>query len=103
MAESSTIDALKGHTPAATFSEFREQQSVVVPSAEIANALEFLKDDCGFDLLVDITCVDYLNYRGPADRFGLVYILTNTDSNERLIVRTFLNEPDLVVPSVTRL
>ena len=32
----------------------------------------------GFDLLVDVTCVDYLNYRDAADRFGLVYLLANT-------------------------
>jgi NADH-quinone oxidoreductase subunit C len=44
-----------------------------------------------------------LNYRGATDRFGLVYIVTNTKTNERLIVRTFLNEPDLSAPSVTAL
>ena len=31
----------------------------------------------GFDLLVDMTCVDYLRYRGAEHRFGLVYDLTN--------------------------
>jgi NADH-quinone oxidoreductase subunit C len=30
-------------------------------------------------------------------------VLTNTVTNERLIVRTFLNEPDLSLPSVTSL
>ena len=44
-----------------------------------------------------------MHYRDATDRFGLVYILTNTATNERLIVRTFLNEPDLMVPSVTPL
>ncbi len=103
MPEPSTIDELKGRFPAVTSSEFRGQQRLVLPSSEVADALEFLKHERGFDFLVDITCVDYLNYRGAADRFGLVYIVTNTDTNERLTVRTFLNEPDLVVPSVTPL
>ncbi len=103
MAEISTIDALKNRFPAAVPSEFRGQQRVIVPSAEVADALEILKDEHGFDFLVDITCIDYLNYRGATDRFGLIYIITNTDTNERLTVRAFLNEPDLVVPSVTRL
>jgi len=62
-----------------------------------------LKSARGFDLLVDITCVDYLRYRGATDRFGLAYLLTNTEANEQLIVRVFLNEPDLTVPSVTPL
>jgi len=44
-----------------------------------------------------------LNYRGAADRFGLVYLLANTETNERLTVRVFLNEPELTVPSIVPL
>ncbi len=102
-AEKSTIDALVARFPAVKLSEFRQQTRAVVPAEDVYSALKFLKQDRGFDLLVDITCVDYLNYRGATDRFGLVYILTNTKTNERLIVRTFLNEPELSVPSVTSL
>ena len=74
-----------------------------MPAGQIYDALVFLKNQRGFDFLTDITCVDYLNYRGATDRFGLVYLLTNTATGERLTVRTFLNEPDLTVPSVTPL
>ena len=63
----------------------------------------YLKDERGFDLLVDVTCVDYLNYRDADDRFGLVYLLANTDTNERLTVRVFLNDPDPTVPSAVPL
>ena len=97
-----TIDALKGLFPAITASAFRGQARAVVPAERIDEMLTFLKSE-GFDLLVDITCVDYLRYRGATDRFGLAYILTKTETNERLVVRTYLNEPDLVVPSVTSL
>ena len=73
-------------------------------SAERAYAaLEFLKRQRRFDLLVDITCVDYLHYRGATDRFGLVYLLAGTETNERITVRVYLNEPDLTVPSVVPL
>ena len=65
--------------------------------------LAALKEQHGFDLLVDITCVDYLNYRGAKDRFGLVYLLADTATNERLTVRTFVNEPEPAVRSVVRL
>jgi len=101
--ENSTIHALMTKFSGVKTSEFRGQARAVVAAEELYAALEFLKRERGFDLLVDITCVDYLNYRGATDRFGLVYIVTNTKTNERLIVRTFLNEPDLSLPSVTPL
>ncbi|MGQ0634733.1 MAG: NADH-quinone oxidoreductase subunit C [Planctomycetaceae bacterium] len=76
---------------------------IVVPAGQVYAYLEFLKNECGFDLLVDVTCVDYLHYRGAKDRFALVYCLTNTATNDRLIVQCFLNEPDLAVRSVVSL
>jgi NADH-quinone oxidoreductase subunit C len=66
-------------------------------------ALKALKEEFGFDLLIDVTCVDYLKYRNATDRFGLVYLLANTDTNERLTVRVMLNEPELNVPSAVPL
>jgi NADH-quinone oxidoreductase subunit C len=83
-------------------SEFRGQTRVMVPQGSIFDVLTWLKGH-GFDLLVDITCVDYLNYRDATDRFGLVYLLANTTTNERITLRVFLNEPDLVVPSAVPL
>jgi len=83
--------------------QFRGQTRVVVPREAIFGALELLKDQCRFDMLVDITCVDYLSYRGATDRFGLVYLLAGTETNQRLTVRTFLNEPDLSVPTAVPL
>lgn len=100
---SETVAALTARFPAVKSSEFRGQTRVVVPPESIYAALEFLKNQRRFDFLVDITCVDYLNYRGASDRFGLVYLLAGIDTNERLTVRTFLNEPDLTVPSVVPL
>jgi NADH-quinone oxidoreductase subunit C len=76
---------------------------VVVPQEQLFDFLQFLRDECGFDMLVDVTCVDYLHYRGAKDRFGLVYALLNTVSGERLIVRCYVNEPDLTVPSAVPL
>jgi NADH-quinone oxidoreductase subunit C len=101
--DAATIDAILDRFPAVTTSEFRRDMRAVVSSSELFELLKFLKTERGFDLLNDITCVDYLNYRDATDRFGLVYIVTNTTTNERLIVRTFLNEPDLAVPTATTL
>jgi len=76
---------------------------VVVPPATIHQVLWVLKEQFGFDLLVDITCVDYLHYRDAKDRFGLVYLLANTVTSERLTVRTFVNDPEPHVPTVVDL
>lgn len=80
-------------------SVFRNDHRAVVPAAKIFAILECLNRNCGFDMLVDITAVDYLHYPDARDRFGLVYLLLNTRSGERIIIKTYLNEPDLTVPS----
>ena len=77
---------------------------MVVPKGIlVSEVLSWLKSRAGFDLLVDVTCVDYLNYRDATDRFGLAYLLSSTATNERITVRAFLNEPDLTVPSAVGL
>jgi NADH-quinone oxidoreductase subunit C len=101
MIQPETIAALNQQFPALQWSEFRAQHRVVVPLADLAELFKYVHGQLGFDLLVDITCVDYLNYRGASDRFGLVYLLANAVTNERLTLRVFLNEPDLTVPSAT--
>jgi NADH-quinone oxidoreductase subunit C len=103
MTEPRTIDALRQTFPDLAVSEFRGQTRVVAPAASLYGVLRALKTDFGFDLLVDVTCVDYLYYRDAADRFGLVYLLANTQTNERITVRSFVNDPDPVVPSVVSL
>ena len=82
---------------------FRGQLRVVVPAESLESALRMVKDELGFDLLVDITCVDYLHYRGARDRFGLVYLLANTSNNQRVTLRVMLNEPNLTVPTAVPL
>lgn len=98
-----TMQALAEQFGPLAVSEFRDQRRVVVPRERMYEILQWLKEHRGFDMLVDITCVDYLHYRGAADRFGLVYLLCNTQTNERLTVRVMLNEPELTVPSVVPL
>ena len=103
MAIQATTDQLTAAFPSVETSEFSGQTRVVVPCESILGALTFLKKELGFDMLVDVTCVDYLAYRGARGRFGLVYLLLNTESGERLIVRTFVGDPEPTVPSVVSL
>ena len=81
---------------------FRGQTRVVVPAPETLDALRLLRQQ-GFDLLVDVTCVDYLEYRGARHRYGLVYLLASTATNRRLTVRVYLDDPDPTVASVVPL
>lgn len=98
-----TVNALRAAFGDLPVSEFRGDTRVVVPAEKIYEVLELLKEKHGFDLLVDITCVDYLNYPGAKDRFGLVYLLAGTVSNQRLTVRAFVNDPEPAVRSVVGL
>src|SRR5215213_5297672 len=97
---STTLDALKACCGDLPTREFRGDTRVVVSKEKLLEAMRLLKDTRRFDLLVDVTCVDYLNYRDAENRFGLVYLLANTANNERITVRVFLNDPDLTVPSM---
>ena len=99
------ISSLKARFNGSVDSEFRGQRRVVVAAAaaDVYAVLEFLKNEHAFDMLVDITCVDYLNYRNAGDRFGMVYLLAATQTSLRLTVRVMLNEPELWIASVTPL
>ena len=102
-AKPETIATLNAKFAGLAASEFRGDSRVVVPKDSLLAVMQHLKSEGKFDLLVDVTCVDYLNYRDARDRFGLVYLLANTITNERLTARCYLNEPDLTVPSMVSL
>jgi NADH-quinone oxidoreductase subunit C len=103
MTDPQTLADLTAAFPAVTHSEFRGQTRAVVPRESLFAALQLLRDQRKFDLLVDVTCVDYLHFRGAEHRFGLVYLLASTATNERLTVRVMLDEPELTVPSAVPL
>lgn len=100
---SSTIEAIQARFAETTASEFRGRTKLTAPQAVLGELLDQLKNELGFDLLIDVTCVDYLNYRGATDRFGLTYLFANTETNDRLTVQVLLNEPNLEVPSAVPL
>ena len=68
-----------------TESTFRDNRRVVVPAGKLYAVLECLKGDRGFDMLVELTAVDYLHYPNAGDRFGVVYGLLNTTTGERRV------------------
>jgi NADH-quinone oxidoreductase subunit C len=79
---------------------FRDNKRVIVPAGRVFDVLKSLKEQFGFDMLCDLAGIDYLGYPDAADRYGVVYALTNTRTGDRLFVKTFVNDPDPELPSV---
>ncbi len=83
-----------------TTSEFRDNRRLLVAPAQLYPMLEFLKQSCGFDMLAEMSAADYLQYPNAKDRYGVWYVMLNTTTGVRLIVKTFVNDPDPLLPSV---
>jgi len=83
-----------------TTSEFRDNRRIIAPAERVYSVLEYLKRQCGFDLLAELGGADYLHYPDAKDRYGVWYVLVNTTTGGRLIVKTFANDPQPTVPSV---
>lgn len=96
MSHEATVAKLTGAFGAEAFktSEFRDNFRVVVPADKVFQFLKYLKEECGFDMLADLTAADYLHYPNAADRYGVIYCLTNTQTGERIVVKAFVNDPE---------
>ena len=74
---------------AAESQETYDGLSLVLHHSKILEALQALRDEFGFDMLADLTAVDYYPQEEP--RFHLVYQLTNMKNNARIQLRVPLN------------
>lgn len=85
-------------------SRFRDNLRLFVPPARAFELLKTLKDECGFALLSELGATDYLGYPGwTRSRFEVHYVLRNLDTNEKLVVKTGLDEPSPTVVSAVPL
>lgn len=84
----STVNALKEKFRGAV-SEFRGEITVTIDPDVIVEACAFLKDKSGFEMLVDITAVDYFPQKNP--RFHLVYHVYSLKLNHFLVLRVHLH------------
>jgi len=83
-----------------TTSKFRDNTRVHLAPEKLIEFLTALKNDAGYDMLAELTAVDYLHYPNATDRFGVLYGLSNTTTGERLWVKVMLNDPDPSIESV---
>ena len=81
--------------------------TAVVDRAAVRQALEFCKTnpELSFDMLTDLTAVDYLKFPGREDRprFEVVYHLYSLDHNHRVRLKVGVAEDDAVVPTAVGL
>ena len=86
---------------------YRGDHTAVVGREALSDVLSFCRDDGAlhFDVLMDLTAVDYLRYRGREDgpRFEVVYHLYSIRHNHRLRIKTRVDEDDAVVPTAVPL
>ena len=68
----------------------------------ILELLRALRDEHGFDMLTDLTAVDYLN-QGQPERFCVVYNLLSLKDQRRTRVKAFVPEADPKIESASGL
>ncbi len=87
--------------------DFRGDHTAVVDRSAIPDILRFCRDDPAlrFEILMDLTAVDYLKYPGREDgpRFEVVYHLYSLTHNHRSRLKVRVEEEDAVVPTAVPL
>jgi NADH-quinone oxidoreductase subunit C len=87
--------------------DHRGDHTAVVDRAALLDVLRHCRDEptLGFDMLSDLTAVDYAKFPGREDgpRFEVVYSLYSVPHNHRLRLKVRVVEDDAVVPSATGL
>jgi NADH-quinone oxidoreductase subunit C len=78
------------------------QAWVDVKRDRIVDILTTLRDECGYDMLTDVTAVDYLN-QGMPERFAVVYNLYSLKENVRTRVKAWVPEADPILDSAAAL
>jgi len=65
---------------------------------EYKDLVDSIKND-GFEMMVDLTVVDWFRKKEP--RFEVVVQFLSTSQNLRKTVKVFVNDEDLTLPSIT--
>ena len=100
MTPQTAIDRLKAQYREAISApvEFRGEFTITVPREKIAAICQFLKTECDFDMLTDLSGVD--NY-GEDPRYEVDYLLYSLEHRCRLRLKVPVSEEDMIVDSVT--
>ena len=80
--------------------EFRGEVTVTVNKQDIVPICRFLKESLQYNLLTDVTAVDYL---GKEPRFMAVYNLYSIPNKDRLRLKAPITESDCTIDTVSTL
>jgi NADH-quinone oxidoreductase subunit C len=80
-------------------------RTAVIDRAALPDVLRHCRDALAFEVLTDLTAVDYLRFPGREDgpRFEVVYHLYSLADNHRLRLKVRVDEDDAVVPTAVGL
>lgn len=94
----SYTEALKAEFKDAIQDSFSKgnQEVVVISADSLRPILQFLKNDQGFDILLDVIAIDW--HGKKPQRFEIDYPLYNLEKKARILIKTFL--PDDEKPAV---
>jgi NADH-quinone oxidoreductase subunit C len=95
-ANADVIAAVQGKFPSATVRASADHPALNVPAAEAVAVLRFLRDEQGYDFLVDVTAIDWSEAQSP--RFTVVWHLYAR--TRHVYVRVAANCADDRVPSM---
>jgi NADH-quinone oxidoreductase subunit C len=94
--------ALNARFPQATPRASVDHPAWNVPSADLVTVLRYLRDEQAFDMLIDVTAIDWAE--GCSPRFTVVYHLLSTTRHDYLRIATnCANDAEPSVPTVTSL
>jgi NADH-quinone oxidoreductase subunit C len=103
------LETLKTRFPAGIVETHADHgdATAVVTRDLVTDVLRVCRDapDLRFDMLTDLTAVDYLKFPGREDgpRFDVVYHLYSLPHNHRVRIRVRVDEDDAVVPTAVPL
>jgi NADH-quinone oxidoreductase subunit C len=94
-----TVITLKGRFAASIIdvTEFRNEVTVTVRKEDLSEICLFLRDSLAYNLLVDVTAVDY---QGTSPRFMMVYHLCSIPKRERIRLKAPVCESDPTIDSL---
>ena len=77
---------------------------MIVKQDELKSTILKLKNEDGYNLLLDITAIDYLAHHDkPENRFALIYILRDKTFQKTITIKTFLDNNKLEIETISDL
>ncbi|KAA0891599.1 NADH-quinone oxidoreductase subunit C [Oryzomonas rubra] len=80
--------------------EFRGEVTVTIKKEDLLAVLAFLKQALQYNLLTDVTAIDYLGKK--EERFMMVYLLYSIPNKDRLRIKTAVSEAECHIESATQ-